>query len=187
MGDFNQAEDEFNNSQKHVNCKKRKQLHSPSVDALIIAVQNNVNRLHLMSRNFAKVFEEQEKLVQICKSRSDELPLQTTFVVMHNQAVIHITLGNFSKAEKELRWMMSYCNAMRRDECDFLLNFISLQLCEVLIHQGKSRDVEALKETSACELMPNFGGIHFTSSWRHLRKLLTFLSKVAKSNLPASF
>ena len=186
MGDFSQAEDEFHNSQKHLNCKTRKQLHSPSVDALIIAVQNNINRLHLMSRNFAKGLEEQEKLVQICQSRSDELPLQTTFVVMYNQAVIHITLGNFSKAEKELRWMISYCKAMRRDECDFLLNFISLQLCEVLLHQGKSREAdrvfpfEALTESSACELMPNFGEIHFNVKLEAFEKTVDVFIKSGK-------
>lgn len=186
MGDLSQAEDDFNNSWKHLKCKKRKQLHSPSVDALIIAVQNNINRLYLMSRNFAKGLEEQEKLVQICKSRPDRLPLQTTFVVMHNQAVIHITLGNFSKAEKELRRMISYCNAMRRDECDFLLNFVSLQLCEVLLHQGKAREAEmvfsfeTLTATSACELMPNFGGIHFNVKVEAFEKTVDVFIKSGK-------
>ena len=167
IGDFKQAESDFKNSLRHFNCEKRKQPHDSAVDATIIAVKSNFSRLDVMSRNFARAFDEQEKLVNVCKSEMHGLPLQTVFMVIHNQAVLHTTLGNLPKAEDELRWMVRYCSTMRREECDLLLNFVALQLCEVLLLRGKPEEAnkvspfEVLTTVSVHEPMPAFGGLHF--------------------------
>ena len=184
IGDFKQAENDFKNSIRHFRCEaERKKLPGLSVDPMIIAVNSNISRLNLMSRNFAKGLEEQEKLVQACKDKMHELPLQTIFMVMHNQAVIHTTLGNLPKAEDALRWMIRYCSRMRREECDFLLNFVLLQLCEVLLLRGKPEEAnkvfpfEALTTARVHEIMPTFGGLHFNVRIEAFEKMVDVFVK----------
>jgi len=179
-GDFNQAGNDFENSKRHFYCEKHGKLPGLSVNPMIIAVRSNISRLNLMSRNFAKGLEEQEKLVQECKAKIHELPLQTIFMVMHNQAVLHTTLGNLPKAEKELRWMIWYCRTMKREECDFLLNFVSLQLCEVLLLRGKAREAHVafpFEALSVHDLIPTLGGLHFNVRMEAFEKMIDVLVK----------
>lgn len=178
MGDFNQANSDFKNSLKHFNCKRQQQLHGSSVNAMIIAVKSNIIRLDLMSRNFAKGLEAQDELVEDCKTKMHELPLQTVFMVMQNQATLYTTLGVFRKAEKELKWLVSYCKMMKREESDLLLNFVSLQLCEVLLLRGKPKEaekvfpLEALTSASVYELMPTFEGLHINVRMETFEKIV---------------
>ena len=162
MGEFDQAGSDLNTSLTHLKCEKRKQPSTVRTEAMFIGINSNISRLDLMSRNFTKGLEGQEQLVEICKTKVYELPLQTTFMVMHNQAVLHVTLDNMAKAEEELKWLIMYCKGTRREKCDVLLNFVSLQLCEVLLLRGKPDEaeqvyaLESLTSERVQEMMPTF-------------------------------
>ena len=186
VGDFDQADSDFKNSLRHFKWERGKQLPGSSADAMILVVESNIARLDLMSRNFAHCLEQQAKLVEICKSKMHDLPLQTILMVMHNQILLHTTLQNFAKAEKELKWLISYCKKKRREECDLLLNFVSLQLCEVLLLQGRPKEAEmifafeALTSASVYELMPTFGGLHFNVKIEAFEKMVDVFVQCGK-------
>ena len=178
-GEYKQTDSDFNNSLRHLNCEKRERLNGSAVDAMTIAVKSNISRLDLMSRHFSKGLEEQEKLVDSCKTKADELPFQTMFMVLQNKVALYTTLGIFTKAERELRWLISHCNRMmRRDEHDLLLNFLSLQLCEVLLHRGKLKEAakifncEDVLSESVYELMPRFGELNFNVRMESFEKMI---------------
>ena len=185
MGDINEASSDFNNSLELFR-KRQKQPGASSVNAMIIAVKSNVSRLDLMSRNFAKGLEEQHELVEVCKTKPQELPVQTLFMVMQNQAALYTTLGIFRKTESELKWLISYCKMMRRDECDLLLNFVSLQLCEILLLRGEPKEAEkvfafeALISATVHELMPRFGGLHINVRMETFEKIVDVLLQSGK-------
>ena len=168
VGDFDKADSDFKNSLRHFKWERQNQKLGSSADASrILVVESNIARLELMSRNFAHCLKQQEKLIEICKFKKHELPLQTVLMVMQNQILLHTTLQNLVKAEKELKWLISYCKEKRREECDLLLNFVSLQLCEVLLLQGRPKEAgkafpfEAQTSADVHELTPTFGGLHF--------------------------
>ncbi|KAJ7319522.1 hypothetical protein OS493_035832 [Desmophyllum pertusum] len=109
----------------------------------------------------------QGQLVKICKDKKiQELPLQVVVTVLNNQAVLHTTLRNFSIAEQELKWLISYCVNMKREDCDFLYNFVALHLSEVLLLHGKSKEAEkafnfeTLTSGRGIDLVGMFGGLH---------------------------
>ena len=199
MGKFNQALSDFKNSQKHLDCERQKPLHSSSVtarqsvSAMIIAVRSNISHLNLLARNFAKGIEEQEQLAEECKTKVGELPFQTIFMILQNQVTMYTTLGIFSKAEKELKSLMALCMRMRKEECDFLLNFVSLQLCEVLLLRGKPKEAEivfpfeALTSESVHDLMPSFGDLHFNVRVEALKKMTDIFVQSGKIKLALVF
>ena len=187
VGEFNRAKSDFDNSVKHLYCEKHKQQSSSSTEAMIIGVQNNVCRLHFMSRNFTKCLEGQNELSALCKSKVPELPIQTVFMVLHNQAKSNTAFGNMARAEMELKWLNSYCKTLsKRERYDLLLDFVSLQLCEVLLLSGKPEEAnnvypfEGLTSECALELMPRFGGIYFDLMIETFEKRIDVLVQVGK-------
>ena len=187
VGEFNHAKSDFDNAVKHLYCEKHKQRSSSSTEAMIIGVQNNVCRLHFMSRNFTKCFEGQNELSALCKSKVPELPIQTVFMVLHNQAKSNTAFGNMARAEMELKWLNSYCKTVsKRERYDLLLDFVSLQLCEVLLLSGKPEEAnnvypfEGLTSECVLELMPRFGGIYFDLMIETFEKRIDVLVQVGK-------
>ena len=187
VGEFNHAKSDFDNSVRHLNCEKHKQQSSSSIEAMIIGVHNNICRLHFMSRSFTKCLEEQNELLALCKSKVPELPMQTVFMVLHNQAKSNTALGNMARAEMELKWLNSYCKTLpKRERHDLLLDFVSLQLCEVLLLSGKPEEANSVypfeRLTSECvlELMPRFEGIFFDLMIETFEKRIDVLVQVGK-------
>ncbi|KAJ7319527.1 hypothetical protein OS493_035838 [Desmophyllum pertusum] len=180
MGDLHQAKCDFEKSLKYLNsAEKRQQLHSSLLEAKLISVKCNIARLHLVSRNFSEAVEMQGQLVKICKDKKiQELPLQVVGTVLNNQAVLHTTLRNFSIAEQELKWLISYCVNMKREDCDFLYNFVALHLSEVLLLHGKSKEAEkafhfeALTSGRGIDLVGMFGGLHINVRIEAFEKLV---------------
>ena len=170
-GEYNRARSDFQNSQRHLSFSKNKQFCGPTIDSMVIAVQSNICRLDMLCRRFSKALTEQERLVEKCKTRDngtlgtsfDELPFQTTFVVLLNQAAMYNTLGMFPKAEKELRFLEALCKNKNREEFDSLVNFVHLRLGEVLLLRAKQEKkfylFELLKSGSVHELL-EFVGLH---------------------------
>lgn len=144
LGELKQAELDFKTSLKYLqSAKERHQLHNPLLETMSIAVNSNIGRLYQLSRSYSKALEKQEQLVESCKTKEvKELPLQVVFTVLNNLAVLCTTLGQFSKAEQELKWLVSYCYKMNREDCDFLLNFVALHLSEVFLIRGKQKEAE---------------------------------------------
>ena len=133
MGSLRKAVESFSEALGHFNVEKNSRWHCSSIDTSVIAVKSNISRLNMMSRNFAKCIAEQENLVEECKIDTCELPIQTLFSVLHNQVALHISLGNLPEAEDELQYLITRI----REKRHFLLNFVELQLREVLILRGK--------------------------------------------------
>ena len=187
VGEFNHAKSDFDNSVRHLYCEKKKQQSSLSTEAMIIGVQNNVCRLHFMSRNFTKCLEGQNELSALCKSKVPELPIQTVFMVLHNQAKSNTAFGNMARAEMELKWLNSHCKTLSKSgSYDLLLDFVSLQLCEVLLLSGKPEEANNVypfeRLTSECvlKLMPRFGGIYFDLMIETFEKRIDVLVQVGK-------
>ena len=194
VAEFNHAKSDFDNAVKHLYCEKHKQRSSSSTEAMIIGVQNNVCRLHFMSRNFTKCLEGQNELSALCKSKVPELPIQTVFMVLHNQAKSNTAFGNMARAEMELKWLNSYCKTLsKRERYDLLLDFVSLQLCEVLLLSGKPEEAnnvypfEGLTSECALELMPRFGGIYFDLMIETFEKRIDVLVQVGKRKTALEF
>ena len=187
VGEFNHAKIDFDNSVRHLNYEKHKRQCFSWTESLIIGVHNNVCCLNFMSRNFTKCIEKQNELLNLCKSKAPELPMQTVFMVLHNQAKTNIALGSMARAEVELKWLNSYCKALpKRERHDLLLDFVSLQLCEVLLLSGKPAEANNVypfeRLTSECvlELMPRFGGIYFDLMIETFEKRIDVLVEFGK-------
>ena len=187
VGEFNHAKSDFDNSVRHLNYEKHKRQCFSWTESLIIGVHNNVCCLNFMSRNFTKCIEKQNELLNLCKSKAPELPMQTVFMVLHNQAKTNIALGSMARAETELKWLNSYCKALpKRERHDLLLDFVSLQLCEVLLLSGKPAEANNVypfeRLTSECilELMPRFGGIYFDLMIETFEKRIDVLVEFGK-------
>ncbi|KAL9978667.1 hypothetical protein ACROYT_G016212 [Oculina patagonica] len=181
-GDLNQAEFYFETSLKELKSEKFQQPQNSSLEVMLIAVQSNISRLLLMSRNFGEALEKQEQVVKSCKAKeTNTLPLELVFTVLNNQAVLHTTLTNFGKAEEALKWLISYCMEMNREDSDFLLNFVSLHLCEVLLLAGKSKQAEKafsseiFKTVRGTELALLFGELHVNVRTEALEKMIDVL------------
>ena len=177
-GDFCLATEEFKKSLSYVESRKLRQLERLSTDTESVAVYSNISRLHLISRNFNEALELQEQLENDCEAREiNELPFQTIFMMMNNRVVLYTSLGNFNKAEKALRRLKSYCNRMKREDCNSLLNFVRLHLCEALLLQGKTKEAEEefslkkLSSTSFTDLVDMFGSLYMNVRIEALEKL----------------
>ena len=175
LGDLEQAEYNFKTSLDHLeSAKRRHQRHSPLLEMMSIAVNSNIARLYQLSRNYPKALQKQEQLVESCKAKEvKELPLQVVFTLLNNLAVLYTTLGKFSKAEHELKWMISYCYKMDREDCDFLLNFVALHLSEVFLSHGKPKEAEkAFRLDDNIDFAELFGGLHINVRIETVEKLV---------------
>ena len=170
-GEYNRARSDFQNSQRHFNFSKNKQFCDPTIDSLMIAVKSNICRLDMLCRYYSKALTEQERLVEKCKTRDNgtlgtsfnELPFQTTFVVLLNQATMYTTLAMFPKAQKELQFLETLCKNKDREQFDSLVNFVHLRLGEVLLLRAKQEKkvylFELLASGSVHDLL-EFVGLH---------------------------
>ena len=139
MGCFNEATESFSSALELLNVEK--EIHEYGVDALILAVKNNISHLNMMLKRF-EYLEEQDKLVNECRIEKSKLPFQTVFAVMHNRIVMHMKLGHLAEAEEELWLLEQYLNTRTKAKSDFLLEYTKLQLSEVLLLRGKLRDAQ---------------------------------------------
>ena len=118
---------------------------------------------------------KQVQLVETCKSKKgNELSLQVVFTLLNNLAVLYTTLGKFSKAEQELKWMVSYCYQMDREDCNYLLNFVALHRSEVLLFHGKTKEAEKAftLDIDDIDLVEMFGGLHMNVRIETVEKLV---------------
>ena len=168
LGEFEQAEHDFETSVEHLESIE---LHNSLLESMSIAVNSNIGRLYQLSRNYSKALEKQEQLVECCKIKEvKELPLQVVFTVLNNLAVLCTTLGKFSKAEQELKWMLSYCSEMNREDCEFLQNFVALHLSEVFLIHGKPKEAE--KSFRLDDDIEMLGGLHINVRIETVEKLV---------------
>jgi len=168
LGEFEQAEHDFKTSVEHLESAE---LHNPFLETVSIAVNSNIGRLHQLSGNYSKALEKQEQLVECCKIKEvKELPLQVVFTLLNNLAVLCTTLGKFSKAEQELKWMLSYCSEMNTEDCEFLQNFVALHLSEVFLIHGKPKEAE--KSFRLDDDIEMLGGLHINVRIETVEKLV---------------
>ena len=185
-GEYKQASSDFQNSLRHLNCCKKKQFCLSGIDSMMTAVESNTCRLDMSCRYFSKAVTQQKRLVEKCKAKDNELPFQTAFTVLLNQANLYTTLAMFAKAEKELKFLKTLCKKVKRDECDLLLNFVHLQLCEVLLLRAKHDEAErafpfeVLTSASVQELMPMFQGLHLNVRIESFEKMIDVLIQIGK-------
>ena len=175
LGDLEQAEYNFRRSLNYLkSAEQPHQLHFLTLETMSIAVHSNIGRLHQLSRNYSKALEKQEQLVESCKTKEVKmLPLQVVFTLLNNLAVLYTTLGKFSKAEQELKWMVSYCYQMNREDCDFLLNFVALHLSEVFLTRGKPKEAEkTFRFDDDIDFAEMFGGLHINVRIETVEKLV---------------
>ena len=175
LGDLEQAECNFKKSLNYLeSAEQRHQLHVPLLETMFIAVHSNIGRLHQLSRNYSMALEKQEQLVESCKTKEvKELPLQVVFTLLNNLAVLYTSLGKFSKAEQELKWMASYCYKMSREDCDFLLSFVALHLSEVFLSHGKPKEAEkTFRLHDDIDYAEMFGGLHINVRIETMEKLV---------------
>ena len=186
-GEYKQASGDFQNALRHLNCSKNKRISGSAIHSMLIAVRSNICRLNMLSRHFSKAVTEQERLVEECKIRDNKLPFQTAFMVLLNQATMYKTLAMFPKAEKNLTFLKTLCEEMRRDECDLLLNFVHLQLGEVLLLRAKQKEtsfpLEALTSASMRDLLRPFEGLHLNVRIETFEKMIEVLVQVGKIKL----
>lgn len=179
LGDLKQAECDFKASMRHLQlAMELHQQYSPLLERMSIAVNSNIGQLHVISRNYSKALEKQVKLVETCKSKEvNGLPLQVVFTLLNNLAVLYTTLGKFSKAEQELKWMVSYCYKMNREVCDYLLNFVALHRSEVLLFHGKPKEAEKAftLDVDDIDLVEMFGGLHINVRIETVEKLVDLI------------
>ena len=187
LGNLEKAEDDFKKSLEHLeSAKERHQLHGPLLETMSIAIHSNIGRLNLISRNYSKALEKQAQLVETCKSKDvNELPLQVVFTLLNNLTVLYVTLGKFSKAEQELKWMVSYCYKMNREDCDYLLNFVALYLSEVLLLHGKPKEADKAftLDVDDIDLVEMFGGLHINVRIETVEKLVDVIVLKGKIRL----
>ena len=187
LGNLQRAEDDFKTSLEHLeSAKERHQQHRASLETMSIAINSNIGRLNLISRNYSKALEEQVLLVETCKSKdANELPLQVVFTLLNNLTVLYTTLGKFSKAEQELKWMVSYCYKMNREDCDYLLNFVALYLSEVLLLHGKPKEADKVfpLDVDDIDLVEMFGGLHINVRIETVEKLVDVIVLKGKIRL----
>ena len=185
-GEYKRASSDFQNSLKQLNFSKNNQVYSPAIDSMMIAVRSNIYRLDMLSRHFRKAVTGQERLVEECKARDNKVPFQTAFLVFLNQATMYTALAMFPKAEKELKFLIALCLKMRRDECDSLLNFVSLELSKVLLLHAKQEEAkkvfpfESLTSASAQEPMVTFEELHLNVRIESFEKMIDVLVQIGE-------
>ena len=185
-GDLQGAECDLKTSLKHLeSARGRHQLYSPLLETMSVAINSNIGQLHLLSRNYSEAIEKQELLVETCKTKEvKELPIQIVFTLLNNLALSYTTLGKFSKAEHELKWMVAYCK-MNREDCDLLLNFVRLHLSEVLLLHGKPKEAQKAFpfDVDDIDLVEMFGGLHINVLIETVEKLVDVIVLKGKIRL----
>ena len=174
MGDFQEAEQAFKTSLENF-CLSESFL----AETKVFAVNSNISRLNLISRNYPQALDQQEKLVKICQATEMKgMPYQfeAVFTVMNNQAVLHTTLNDFNGAENALRWLVSYCKDVDRQDSLYLVTFLRLHLSEVLLLHGKPKEADEVFSidtlNSLEDVVDRFGNFYMNVRTDALEKLL---------------
>ena len=175
MGDFQEAEQAFKTSLENF-CLSESFL----AETKVFAVNSNISRLNLISRNYPQALDQQEKLVKICQAtemKGMPYPFEVVFTVMNNQAVLHTTLNAFNEAENALRWLISYCKDVDKQDSLYLVTFLRLHLSEVLLLHGKPEDADEVFSietlNSLEDVVDRFGNLYMNVRIEALEKLLT--------------
>ena len=175
MGDFQEAEQAFKTSLENF-CLSESFL----AETKVFAVNSNISRLNLISRNYSQALDQQEKLVKICQAtemKGMPYPFEVVFTVMNNQAVLHTTLNAFNEAENALRWLISYCQDVDKQDSLYLVTFLRLHLSEVLLLHGKPKDADEVFSietlNSLEDVVDRFGNLYMNVRIEALEKLLT--------------
>ena len=174
MGDFQEAEQAFKTSLENF-CLSESFL----AETKVFAVNSNISRLNLISRNYPQALDQQEKLVKICQAtemKGMPYPFEVVFTVMNNQAVLHTTLNAFNEAENALRWLISYCKDVDKQDSLYLVTFLRLHLSEVLLLRGKPKDADEVFSietlNSLEDVVDRFGNLYMNVRIEALEKLL---------------
>ena len=174
MGDFQEAEQAFKTSLENF-CLSESFL----AETKVFAVNSNISRLNLISRNYPQALDQQEKLVKICQAtemKGMPYPFEVVFTVMNNQAVLHTTLNAFNEAENALRWLISYCTDVDKQDSLYLVTFLRLHLSEVLLLRGKPKDADEVFSietlNSLEDVVDRFGNLYMNVRIEALEKLL---------------
>ena len=174
MGDFQEAEQAFKTSLENF-CLSESFL----AETKVFAVNSNISRLNLISRNYPQALDQQEKLVKICQAtemKGMPYPFEVAFTVMNNQAVLHTTLNDFNGAENALRWLVSYCKDVDRQDSLYLVTFLRLHLSEVLLLHGKPKEADEVFSietlNSLEDVVDRFGNFYMNVRTDALEKLL---------------
>ena len=174
MGDFQEAEQAFKTSLENF-CLSESFL----AETKVFAVNSNISRLNLISRNYPQALDQQEKLVKICQAtemKGMPYPFEVVFTVMNNQAVLHTTLNDFNGAENALRWLVSYCKDVDRQDSLYLVTFLRLHLSEVLLLHGKPKEADEVFSietlNSLEDVVDRFGNFYMNVRTDALEKLL---------------
>ena len=174
MGDFQEAEQAFKTSLENF-CLSESFL----AETKVFAVNSNISRLNLISRNYPQALDQQEKLVKICQAtemKGMSYPFEVVFTVMNNQAVLHTTLNDFNGAENALRWLVSYCKDVDRQDSLYLVTFLRFHLSEVLLLHGKPKEADEVFSidtlNSLEDVVDRFGNFYMNVRTDALEKLL---------------
>ena len=174
MGDFQEAEQAFKTSLENF-CLSESFL----AETKVFAVNSNISRLNLISRNYPQALDQQEKLVKICQAtemKGMPYPFEVVFTVMNNQAVLHTTLNAFNEAENALRWLISYCTDVDKQDSLYLVTFLRLHLSEVLLLHGKPKEADEVFSietlNSLEDVVDRFGNLYMNVRIEALEKLL---------------
>ena len=174
MGDFQEAEQAFKTSLENF-CLSESFL----AETKVFAVNSNISRLNLISRNYPQALDQQEKLVKICQATEMSgmsYPFEVVFTIMNNQAALHTTLGDFNGAENALRWLVSYCKDVDRQDSLYLVTFLRLHLSEVLLLHGKPKEADEVFSietlNSLEDVVDRFGNFYMNVRTDALEKLL---------------
>ena len=174
MGDFQEAEQAFKTSLENF-CLSESFL----AETKVFAVNSNISRLNLISRNYPQALDQQEKLVKICQAtemKGMPYPFEVVFTVMNNHAVLHTTLNAFNEAENALRWLISYCTDVDKQDSLYLVTFLRLHLSEVLLLHGKPKDADEVFSietlNSLEDVVDRFGNLYMNVRIEALEKLL---------------
>ena len=187
MGDFQEAEQAFKTSLENF-CLSESFL----AETKVFAVNSNISRLNLISRNYPQALDQQEKLVKICQAtemKGMPYPFEVVFTVMNNQAVLHTTLNAFNEAENALRWLISYCKDVDKQDSLYLVTFLRLHLSEVLLLHGKSKDADEVFSietlNSLEDVVDRFGNLYMNVRIEALEKLLAVY--ICKGKIKTAF
>ena len=187
MGDFQEAEQAFKTSLENF-CLSESFL----AETKVFAVNSNISRLNLISRNYPQALDQQEKLVKICQATDTKgipYPFEVVFTVMNNQAVLHTTLNAFNEAENALRWLISYCQDVDKQDSLYLVTFLRLHLSEVLLLHGKPKDADEVFSietlNSLEDVVDRFGNLYMNVRIEALEKLLAVY--ICKGKIKTAF
>ena len=187
MGDFQEAEQAFKTSLENF-CLSESFL----AETKVFAVNSNISRLNLISRNYPQALDQQEKLVKICQATDTKgipYPFEVVFTVMNNQAVLHTTLNAFNEAENALRWLISYCQDVDKQDSLYLVTFLRLHLSEVLLLHGKPKEADEVFSietlNSLEDVVDRFGNLYMNVRIEALEKLLAVY--ICKGKIKTAF